>query len=88
MTELPPRQRKARPAPEEPPVGAVADSSPRPTAGPAKTYPIPHGLEWDRTKTTRMTRDHEELLNELKFLHGLKIQEAIWYALENTYRNK
>ena len=92
MTDLPPRSRKARPAPSEPPVGAVAETparqtrSPRPSDKP--TYSIPHDLEWTQTKTMRMTRDHEELLNELKFRHGLKIQEAVWYAIENTYNKK
>lgn len=89
MTDLPPRQRKARPAPAEPPLGSVAATPVETTqsAHPA-TFPVPNDLEWSRTKTTRMTSDHEQLLNELKYRHGLKIQEAIWYALENTYRNK
>lgn len=88
MTDLPPRARKPRPAPTEPPVGAIAASTPETTKPTQTAYPIPHDLEWTQTKTTRMTRDHEELLNELKFRHGLKIQESIWYALEYTYRNK
>lgn len=88
MANLEPRQRKARPAPEEPPVGAVSGNDSQPISGVDKKYPIPHDLEWARPKTLRMTKEHEELLNELKFRHDLKIQEAVWYALENTYGNK
>lgn len=89
MADLTPRSRKPRPAPAEPPVGAVAtETASQPAAAPTSakaSYDIPHDLEWTQTKTMRMTRDHEELLNELKFRHGLKIQEAVWYALEYTY---
>lgn len=92
MADLRPRQRKVRPAPEEAPVGALgsqATTTSNETAPASdKKYPIPHDLEWTRTKTMRMTGAHEELLNELKFREGLKIQEAVWYAIENTYRNK
>lgn len=87
MPEMPPRtRREPRPAPPEPPVGTVGTPTSQ-SEQTEKPYPIPHDLEWSTPKTTRMTRDHENLLNELKFHHGLKIQEAVWYALENTYRN-
>src|SRR5699024_1370606 len=78
MTDIAHSYQKARPAHADPPVGAVAETparqtrSPRPSDKP--TYSIPHDLECTQTKTMRMTRDHEELLNELKFRHGLKIQ--------------
>lgn len=92
MADLPPRERKARPAPAEPPVGAIGAYSvemPAVNSGlSGASYPIPHDLKWSQTKTMRMTDEHTELLNELKFKHGLKIQEAVWYALEQTYGNK
>lgn len=88
MTDLPPRQRKARPAPAEPPVGALgATTAETPTTAQAD-YPVPHDLKWTQPKTLRMTDEHTQLLNELKFHHGLKIQEAVWYAIEQTFGNK
>lgn len=88
MTDLPPRARKPRPAPAEPPVGAVGASTPETSQPDQTAYPIPHDLKWTQPKTMRMTDDHVQLLNELRFRHGLKIQEAVWYAIEQTYGNK
>lgn len=95
MDNLPPRVRnkpKVSPAPAEPPVGTVGTSKQSQHAAEsldtAARYDVPHDLKWTQTKTMRMTDDHVKLLNELKFRHGLKIQEAVWYAIEQTYGNK
>lgn len=87
MTDLPPRKR-VQPAPTEPPVGELGSQRRPAVSGPDETITVPHDIRWGGVKTLKMTEEHAALLNELKLRHGVKIQEAVWYAIEHTYGNK